>query len=255
MVSNKSRLLRLYKYLYTNTDSEHFTTKGEIMEALRDEETVYSRQTVRNDIDTLTEEGYDIETVVSSGNYYYFREREFTLEELRIIADAVTSSRFVGKNQKARIRKKLKQFCSRYQAGSVERHLICLEQPNKRDFAVYDMVNLLNDAVNRGRRISFQLLDRPARSQEEPASDRGLVLAEGGTAYICTPLDLVWDGKKYYLVGLEDPDRTPVLYAVEDLVRPVILDLEAAEKPKEFNPELFAKKILEPEDLHMEGEK
>ena len=260
MVSNKSRLLRLYKYLYTNTDSEHYTTKGEIMEALRDEETVYSRQTVRNDIDTLTEEGYDIETVVSSGNYYYFREREFSLEELRMMADAVASSRFISKREKSRIRKKLKQFCSKYQAGSVERHLICLRQPEKQDAAVYEMVNILNDAINRGRRISFQLREsaRPREDQEEygePGRGKGLPLAEQGAMQICTPLALVWDEKSFFLVGLKDPGQTPVLYAVEGLVRPVILDLQAADKPKDFQPELFAKKMLDPENVRMEGEK
>ena len=35
MVSNKSRLLRLYRYLYINTDKRHLTTKAEIMDALR----------------------------------------------------------------------------------------------------------------------------------------------------------------------------------------------------------------------------
>ena len=115
MVSNKSRLLRLYRYLYMYTDDKHYTTKAEIMETLKDDETVYSRQTVRNDIDTLAQEGYDIETVVSSGNYYYFRDREFTLDELRMIGDAVASSRFIGKKQKSVILGKLKQFCSKYQ--------------------------------------------------------------------------------------------------------------------------------------------
>ena len=105
MVSNKSRLLRLYRYLYVNTDEDHFTTKAEIMDALRDEETIYSRQTVRDDIDTLSKEGYDIETVVSSGNFYYFRDREFSLEELRMIGDAVLSSRFISKKQKNTILK------------------------------------------------------------------------------------------------------------------------------------------------------
>ena len=99
MVSNKSRLLRLYRYLYINTDDKQKTKKNEIMNTLKDEESIYSRQTVRNDIDTLAGEGYDIETVVSSGNYYYFRNREFTLDELRMMSDAVASSRFIGKKQ------------------------------------------------------------------------------------------------------------------------------------------------------------
>ena len=87
MVSNKSRLLRLYRYLYVNTDEDHFTTKAEIMDALRDEETIYSRQTVRDDIDTLSKEGYDIETVVSP-EISTISGTDFS-EELRMIGDAV----------------------------------------------------------------------------------------------------------------------------------------------------------------------
>ena len=157
MVSNKSRLLRLYRYLYMYTDDKHYTTKAEIMETLKDDETVYSRQTVRNDIDTLAQEGYDIETVVSSGNYYYFRDREFTLDELRMIGDAVASSRFIGKKQKSVILGKLKQFCSKYQAQSVERHLVCVVPQESGDSLICDMVNTINDAINQGRKISFQL--------------------------------------------------------------------------------------------------
>ena len=101
MVSNKSRLLRLYRYLYVNTDERHFTTKAEIMEALKGDQAGCSRQTVRDDIETLSKAGYDIETIVSSGNYYFFGDREFTLEELCLMGDAVASSRFIGKRQKA----------------------------------------------------------------------------------------------------------------------------------------------------------
>ena len=156
MVSNKSRLLRLYRYLYVNTDEQHFATKAEIMDALRDDESIYSRQTVRDDIDTLSREGYDIETIVSSGNYYYFGDREFTLDELRMMGDAIASSRFIGRKQKDALLKKLKGFCSRYQADTIERHLICVEPADSGDARIYDMVNQINDAICRGRKIRFR---------------------------------------------------------------------------------------------------
>ena len=169
MVSNKSRLLRLYRYLYINTDEQHFATKAEIMDALRDDESIYSRQTVRDDIDTLSREGYDIETIVSSGNYYYFGDREFTLDELRMMGDAIASSRFIGRKQKDALLKKLKGFCSRYQADTIERHLICVEPADSGDARIYDMVNQINDAICRGRKIRFRQIG-PGTGRRRKAS-------------------------------------------------------------------------------------
>ena len=248
MVSNKSRLLRLYRYLYLNTDSEHYTTKNEIMDALRDGDTVYSRQTVRDDIDTLTREGYDVETVVSSGNYYYFRDREFTLEELRMMSDAVDSSRFISRRQKAQIRKKLKNFCSRYQAQTLDRHLISVEPSRKEDRSVLEMADLLHDAINRGRRVSFQLWAEDPQADADDANAacrRRAALAAEGAEFVCTPLDLVWDGERFFLVGLEDPDGTPALYALERLVRPLVLELAALPRPEGFRSEQFARNALD----------
>ena len=236
MVSNKSRLLRLYRYLYMNTDDKHYTTKAEIMETLKDDETVYSRQTVRDDIDTLTGEGYDIETVVSSGNYYYFRDREFTLDELRVIGDAVASSRFIGRKQKSVILGKLKLFCSKYQAETVERHLICVVPQQNGDASICDMVNTINDAINQGRKISFQLT--------EPGEGKRRKLVNGGENFICTPFDLAWDGRDYHLVCWSDKEGKPVLYPVKRIVKPVILEERASERPRGFSSELFALDML-----------
>lgn len=236
MVSNKSRLLRLYRYLYINTDDKHYTTKNEIMNTLKDEESIYSRQTVRNDIDTLAGEGYDIETVVSSGNYYYFRNREFTLDELRMMSDAVASSRFIGKKQKAVIQEKLRGFCSKYQAEEVKRHLVCVVPPQYGDSLVCSMVDIINDAINQGRKISFQL--------GEPGTVGRRRLVGEGENFICTPFDLAWDGRDYHLVCWSDKNNEPALYPVKMIVKPVILKEEAMERPAGFKSGKFAAEQL-----------
>lgn len=224
MGGNKSRLLRLYRYLYLNTDDKHFTTKQEIMDAVREEGEIYSRQTVRDDIDTLSKEGYDIETVVSSGNYYYFRDREFTLDELKLISDAVASYRFIGKKQKEALTGKLKKFCSRFQAGTIRRHLVSVESPQSGDARVYEIVNTINDAVNQGRRISY-------RYKEETV--------------ICTPLDLIWDGRDFYLAAVLKGGGGPEIFEVRCIFSLFILEEGADERPAGFNAEKFALEMLE----------
>ncbi len=245
MVSNKSRLLRLYRYLYINTDDKHYTTKNEIMNTLKDDESIYSRQTVRNDIDTLTEEGYDIETVVSSGNYYYFKEREFTLDELRMMGDAVASSRFIGRKQKSVLLEKLRGFCSKYQAEEVKRHLVCVIPQRSDDALVSEMVNRINDAINQGRKMSFQLC--------EAGKGRRRKLAGEGEIFICTPFDLAWDGQDFHLICWSDKDGAPALYPVKNLVKPMILGEEAMERPEGFKSEDFAMEKLSPK-LAADGE-
>ena len=241
MVSNKSRLLRLYRYLYTNTDEMHYTTKAEIMEALRDDETIYSRQTVRDDIDTLTNEGYDIETIVSSGNYYFFGEREFSMDELRMLIDAVCCSRYMSKKQKEVLVRKLKGFCSKYQAETVERHMINLEKPESGDALAYEMVDLFNDAINRNRKLSFQLAEPGSRRRK---------LADSGASVLCTPVDLAWDGRSFYLVALTEPDREPALYAVSEIVCPMMLDEKGADRPKGFKADRFVMEQLKKDPEH-----
>ena len=236
MVSNKSRLLRLYRYLYVNTDEQHFATKAESMDALRDDESIYSRQTVRDDIDTLSREGYDIETIVSSGNYYYFGDREFTLDERRMMGDAIASSRFIGRKQKDALLKKLKGFCSRHQADTIERHLICVEPADSGDARIYDMVNQINDAICRGRKIRFR--------QIEAGTGRRRKASAAGERVTCTPLDLVWDGRNFHLIALTGEDNEPVLSAVADLADLLILDEEGAPRPAGFRSDEFAVREL-----------
>ena len=236
MVSNKSRLLRLYRYLYVNTDERHFTTKAEIMDALRDDESIYSRQTVRDDIDTLSREGYDIETIVSSGNYYYFGDREFTLEELRMMGDAIASSRFIGRKQKTVLLKKLKGFCSKYQADSVERHIVSVEPRDSADTQIYDMVNLINEAINMDRKISFRLRGPDSGRRRKPVDD--------GALFTCTPLDFAWDGRNFHLIALPGAGGDPVIHAVADLVNPEILEEKGDARPEGFKSEKFAAEKL-----------
>ena len=230
LASNKSRLLRLYRYLYVNTDDRHYATKAQIMDALGEGEAACSRQTVRDDIDALSREGYDIETVVSSGNYYYFRDREFTLEELKAMSDAVASFRFLGRGKKEELIRKLKGFCSRYQAEMIERHLVSVEPAGASDARIYRNVDAINDAINLGKKIGFRY-----------RGAAGAGRAGAGETVTCTPLGLAWDGGGFRLAALEEGADGPLLYETERIEDIFILEEAAAKAPAGFRLERFAK--------------
>ena len=152
------------------------------------------------------------------------------------MADAVASSRFIGKKQKSVILGKLKQFCSKYQAQSVERHLVCVVPQESGDALICDMVNTINDAINQERKISYQL--------SEPGEGKRRKLVGEGENFICTPFDLAWDGRDYHLVCWSDKEGKPMLYPVKRIVKPVILGERAVERPEGFRSERFAMEML-----------
>ena len=65
-IRNKQRLIRLFKYLYRETDEDHPVTTNELVEIFTDANANAARKTVKDDIDVLVEEGYDIVEVNTS---------------------------------------------------------------------------------------------------------------------------------------------------------------------------------------------
>lgn len=91
----KRRLLLVQKLLYENTDEQHPLTTFEILDYLESQGIVTNRKTLKGDIDLMVDCGMDIITVQSKPNRYYWGARTFEKAELKLLVDAVSSSRFI----------------------------------------------------------------------------------------------------------------------------------------------------------------
>ena len=101
-IPNKGRILRLLQYLYLNTDEEHAATTQNLIDALAETGFKANRKTVKDDIDVMNNMGYDIVINVSSGNSFFLGDRTFELPELKLLIDAVSSSRFISAEKSIR---------------------------------------------------------------------------------------------------------------------------------------------------------
>ena len=91
----KRRLMVLIKYLYEYTDEDHQITSDELIQYLQKSNVPANKKTLKNDIDLMVEFGLDIVTVSSKPNRYFWGERRFEIPELKLLIDAVSSSRFI----------------------------------------------------------------------------------------------------------------------------------------------------------------
>ena len=89
----KVKLLYIIEYLTRNTDENHPATAGDIIEYLATKGLACERKAIYRDIAALQEADYDI---IKNGLGYYMASRTFELAELKLLADAVSASKFIS---------------------------------------------------------------------------------------------------------------------------------------------------------------
>ena len=119
----KRRLLLVQKLLYENTDEQHPLTTFEILDYLESQGIVTNRKTLKGDIDLMVDCGMDIITVQSKPNRYYWGVRTFEKAELKLLVDAVSSSRFITQKKSRDISKKLLKLASVHDRDDLKRNI------------------------------------------------------------------------------------------------------------------------------------
>ena len=139
---SKARLLVLLKMFYELTDKDHTMTNVEIIEYLEKQNVQANLATLRDDIALLKKHGYDIRTIVSRPNRYYWGEREFELSELKLLVDAVASSRFITESKSKVLSRKLYQFSSKHQRRGIKRNIAAVKRVKTDNEEIYKIIDI-----------------------------------------------------------------------------------------------------------------
>ena len=200
---NKQRILRLLRYLYDFTDEQHAVTNQELVAMFADDVTSGNRKTIKNDIEILTEAGYDIITSKQYRNSYYMASRIFEVPEVKMLIDAVAASRFITKEKSDTLIGKLSQLVSRLQAETLVRHMYTADVLKPDNEQIYYAIDVITDAINARRQIKFQYYDYlPTKAK---------ILRNEGEYYYLSPIAMVWDDNHYYVIGHSEKHPEPFI--------------------------------------------
>lgn len=222
------RALYLAKILFEQTDEDHPLSTNQLIEALEKEFGISAhRVTIYEDMEQLRSFGLDIYTVKSTQNKYYLAARLFDLPELKLLIDAVESSKFITAKKSRELVEKIGQLASRNKADELRRFLYAEGRIKPENEKIYYIVDAIHAAINAGKKISFPYFQYNARKQQK--------LRNGGAEYSCSPWMLVWSGDCYYLLGHTDTHGvTP--FRVDRIARPPrILDEDATPMPEDYD--------------------
>ena len=94
--NQKLKILYILDYLQRNSHEDRLVTASELISMLdRQHNISCDRKTVYSDIAALQDYGIDLVSIPGRNGGYYIASRNFELPELKLLIDAVQSSRYL----------------------------------------------------------------------------------------------------------------------------------------------------------------
>ena len=143
----KARLLVLTKMFYELTDENHPMDTFEIIDYLAEQGVPANTKTLRSDIKLLKDQDIDIVTISSKPNKYFLGARLFEIPEIKLLLDAVASSRFITKSKSKELSRKLTSLTSDHQRKQLNRHMYTTGRVKPGNENVFYYVDLINDLM------------------------------------------------------------------------------------------------------------
>ena len=237
-METKPRILYLLRILEQYTDEEHPLTTKQLIEMLNEKYGISTyRTTIAKDVVALQEFGVDIVVVHSTQCKYFIGSRQFELPELKLLIDAVESSKFITSKKSDALIKKIHMLTSNEQVKKLKRNNYVSGRIKPNNEQIYYIVDTINDAINERKQISFSYYEYTGLKEK--------VLRNKGEIYTISPYHLVWNDDYYYVVGYSEKREKIVTFRVDRIAsQPDILSADAVPVPEDFDIAEFTKQVF-----------
>lgn len=235
--NQKLKLYHLAQIMLENTDDDHYITMPEIMSALEVYEVTADRRTIYADLKDLEALGIEVEGEPVGGGYrYHVVERPFELPELKLLVDAIQSSKFITERKTNALIRKLEKLVSKYEAMKLQRQVYVSGRIKTMNESIYYTVDTIHNAISENRKIRFQYFQWNVKKEME--------LRHDGAYYHISPWGLSWDAENYYLIGYDSEAGKIKHYRVDKMLRLQMSDekREGKEHFKKLDMADYAKK-------------
>ena len=207
--NQKIKILYLMRIFLEQTDEEHPMSVKELIAYLNSLGISAERKTVYDDIETLRNFGMDILNRREHPAGFYLASREFELPELRLLVDAVQSSRCITNGKSRQLIRKLESLASVYESRQLRRQGFAENRIRTINENVYYSIDMIQRALTEDRQISFQYCEWTVEKKLRPENE--------GERYSVSPWGLVWQNEEYYLITYDEKCGRVKQYQVDKL--------------------------------------
>ena len=224
--NQKFKLYRLAQIMLERTDDDHYITMPEIIAALGEYEITADRKSIYTDLKDLEVLGIEVEgEPAGRGYHYHVVSRPFELPELKLLVDAIQSSKFITEKKTNTLIRKLEKLVSRYEAMKLQRQVYVSGRIKTMNESIYYTVDAIHNAISENKKIRFQYYQWNVKKEME--------LRREGAYYCVSPWGLSWDDENYYLVGYDSEAGEIRHYRVDKMLH-IRMTEEAREGREHF---------------------
>jgi len=234
----KQKILYLLRLLLEETDEKHPLTVPQMIDALERAGISAERKSIYSDLEELRLFGLDLVCTRGKTTGYFVGERTFQLPELRLLVDAVQSSRFLTKKKSEELIGKLESLLSRHEAAGLSHQVFVSGRIKTMNESIYRNVDTISCAIDEDKKIRFRYFEWGAGGEKKFRRD--------GAFYTVSPFYLIWDDENYYLVAQEEESGEKRHFRVDKM-----LAIQHSEEARgghdlfrDFDPALYEKKTF-----------
>lgn len=216
--NQKLKLSYLTRIMMEKTDDEHGLTMQQVIDELEKYGINAERKSIYADFADMTDKlGIEIiKEKVGHETYYHVAGRDFEVAEVKLLIDAIQSSKFITEKKSNELIKKVKGLVSKHQATQLQRQVYVHGRIKTMNESIYYNVDTLHTAIAQNFRIKFQYCGWYPNKKLVPLNE--------GRFFEVSPWVLSWDDEYYYLVAFDHYEEKIKHYRVDKMMKISILD-------------------------------
>ncbi|MBR1598372.1 MAG: WYL domain-containing protein [Lachnospiraceae bacterium] len=211
----RSKILYTLKILWEETDEAHPMSAPRLSERLADYGISCDRRTIYTYLDQLLEFGFDI---VRDKNGAYMASRLLELPELKLLVDAVSSSKFITNKKSVKIIDSLSELTDIYSRRKLKGQVFVSNRIKTMNESIYYNIDTIFESIRENVMISFQYLEWTA--------DKRLVPKRNGESCQVSPWCLIWERERYYLIAYDGAAEKLKHYRVDKMKQIKLLEVK-----------------------------
>jgi len=224
---NQLKLLKVLEILMSKTDENHPLGVKDIMDLLEQDGISTERKSIYQYIKLLESNGVDIITDRQRQNRYFIGQRQFELPELKLLIDAVLAAKFISVKKTEVLIGKLITMASVHQSIKLKQQAILTRRPKTDNEKILLVVNDLHEALAQGCQVKFKYFDTTIHHTKRYRKD--------GAYYTVSPVTLLWDDDKYYLITYNPTYQKFVTYRIDKMEQLELTSIKALQVPSELD--------------------
>ena len=194
--NQKLKILYILDYLQKSSHEGKPVRASELINMLANSphNIICDRKTIYSDIRALQDYGIDIITTSGKNGGYYIGVRNFELSELKLLIDAVQSSRYLTEKKSHELIKKLCDQCNEHDAMLMRRNVVVSGRVKSMNETILYSVDSIQEAITGNKKIAFRYFDWDLKGNRVYRDKE----------YIASPYGLCQDNENCYLLALSE---------------------------------------------------